>query len=145
MSIFDIFAKLEQEQKNKSYSRKSKNADRIFFPCHLFVFVDLHYLIYKVFTGCNVENAAFTPTCCAERVALFKAISEGEREFKKIAVAGGKSGNIGSVCTPCGVCRQALSEFCKADFKIICAGNDEVKTFTLSELLPHSFSSEDVL
>lgn len=99
----------------------------------------------KVFTGCNVENAAFTPTCCAERVALFKGISEGEREFKKIAVAGGKNGNIDSVCTPCGVCRQALSEFCGADFKIICAGRDEVKTFTLSELLPHSFSSEDVL
>ncbi|MGN1479540.1 MAG: cytidine deaminase [Acutalibacteraceae bacterium] len=99
----------------------------------------------KVFTGCNVENAAFTPTCCAERVALFKAVSEGEREFKKIAVAGGKSGNIDSVCTPCGVCRQALAEFCGADFKIICAGRDEVKSFTLSELLPHSFSSEDVL
>lgn len=94
----------------------------------------------NVYTGCNIENASFTPTVCAERVAIFKAVSEGEREFSKIAVAGGKNGEISSVCPPCGVCRQVLSEFCGPDFEVLFVlGNGKYETHTLGELLPHSF------
>lgn len=85
----------------------------------------------RVFTGCNIENAAFSPTCCAERVAIFKAISEGVREFSAIAVAADKA-----PCTPCGVCRQVLVEFCDPDLRVILEG----ATYTLGELLPHSFA-----
>ena len=95
-----------------------------------------------VYPGCNIENAAYTPTVCAERVAFFKALEDGKREFNSIAVVGGMCGKITSVCPPCGVCRQVMSEFCTGDFKILCAGEEEVKTFTLSELLPERFGSE---
>ena len=67
----------------------------------------------KIYTGCNVENACYTPTNCAERTAVFKAVSEGEREFTAIAVVGGMGDNIDPACTPCGVCRQVLAEFCE--------------------------------
>ena len=73
----------------------------------------------KVFTGTNIENAAFGPTVCAERVAVFKAVSEGEKEFSKIAVVGGKGGVINGIFAPCGVCRQVLREFCCDDFEIL--------------------------
>ena len=100
----------------------------------------------KVWTGCNIENASFGPTNCAERTAVFKAVSEGMREFEAIAVVGGKEDEnenpvIDDFCAPCGVCRQVLSEFCSKDFKIILAnGKGEQKVFTLAELLPESFS-----
>ena len=93
----------------------------------------------RVFTGCNVENAAYSPTICAERTAVVKAVSEGAREFTAIAVVGGE-GEITDFCTPCGVCRQVLSEFCKADFEIHAYNGKEIKTYTLGELLPESFS-----
>lgn len=94
----------------------------------------------KVYTGCNIENASFTPTVCAERVALFKAVSEGERKFKTIAIVGSKDGKI-TAASPCGVCRQALSEFCSPDFEVLVVENENsFKSFTLSELLPNSFS-----
>lgn len=99
----------------------------------------------KIFTGTNIENAAFSPTVCAERVAFFKAISEGETEFSAIAVVGGKDGRIEGIFAPCGVCRQVMREFCNDDFKIIMGINEyEYKTITLSELLPISFSPKDV-
>lgn len=99
----------------------------------------------KVYTGTNIENAAFSPTVCAERVAFFKAISEGETEFSAIAVVGGKNGKIDGIFAPCGVCRQVMREFCNDDFKIIMGINKrEYKTITLSELLPISFSPKDV-
>ena len=95
----------------------------------------------KVFTGTNIENAAFGPTVCAERVAIFKAVSEGEKEFLKIAVVGGKNGIINGIFAPCGVCRQVMSEFCKENFTVILGKNgEETRIFNLSELLPHSFS-----
>ena len=100
----------------------------------------------KVWTGCNIENAAYGPSNCAERTAVFKAVSEGVRDFEAIAVVGGpedEAGNpkIEDFCPPCGVCRQVLSEFCDRDFKIILAnGKGEQKVFTLAELLPESFS-----
>ena len=99
----------------------------------------------KVYTGTNIENAAFSPTVCAERVAFFKAISEGETEFSAIAVVGGKHGKIDGIFAPCGVCRQVMREFCNDDFKIIMGINErEYKTINLSELLPISFSPKDV-
>ena len=95
----------------------------------------------KIYTGCNIENAAYGPSNCAERTAILKDVSEGEKEFEAIAVVGGPEGKIEDFCPPCGVCRQVMAEFCDKDFKIILSnGKKEVKTFTLSDLLPESFS-----
>ncbi|MBQ8869224.1 MAG: cytidine deaminase [Oscillospiraceae bacterium] len=99
----------------------------------------------KVYTGCNIENASFTPTVCAERTAFFKAISEGEKEFEKIAVAGGKDGVVTGAFSPCGVCRQVMSEFCSPDFEIlIVKGEESFDKVKLSDLLPYSFKKENV-
>ena len=84
----------------------------------------------RVFTGCNIENAAFSPTCCAERVALFKAVSEGARDFVTIAIAADRA-----PCPPCGVCRQALAEFCAPNLRVVLEG----QTCTLGDLLPQAF------
>lgn len=95
----------------------------------------------RLYLGCNIENASYSPTNCAERTAFFKAVSEGEREFDKIAIVGGKDGSFSDYCTPCGVCRQVMSEFCKEDFTVILGKEgDEYKALTLDELLPYSFS-----
>ena len=100
----------------------------------------------NIYRGCNIENGAYPTSICAERVALFKAVSEGARKFEAIAVVGGPEGADGKAeikdfCPPCGVCRQVLSEFCDRNFKIILAnGKGEQKVFTLGELLPESFS-----
>ncbi len=94
----------------------------------------------KTYTGCNIENSAFGPTNCAERTAFFKAISEGERDFLKIAIVGGKKGDFKDFCPPCGVCRQVMSEFCDKNFTVILGKNgDEIKSYSLEELLPFSF------
>lgn len=94
-----------------------------------------------VYTGCNIENAAYGPSNCAERTAIFKAVSEGCRDFKAIAIVGGPEGKIEDYCPPCGVCRQVMSEFCKKDFKIILAkSEDDYKYYSLEDLLPLSFS-----
>ena len=91
-----------------------------------------------VFTGCNIENAAYSPTICAERAAVAKAVSEGRRDFVRLVVAGRSR----DFCVPCGVCRQVLREFVQ-ELEIICLnGAGEEKCFTLSELLPHSFGPE---
>lgn len=94
----------------------------------------------KVYLGCNIENASFSPTCCAERTAFFKAVSEGEREFAAIAVAGGKNGAVEAVFPPCGVCRQVMQEFCRPDFVICMVKKDGYEAVTLQELLPYGFS-----
>ena len=98
----------------------------------------------KVYTGCNIENAAFSPTNCAERTAFFKAVSEGETEFEAIAIVGNKKETPAeewSFCTPCGVCRQVMLEFVNPEeFMIVLGKGEEVKEFTLKELLPESFS-----
>ncbi len=97
----------------------------------------------KAYTGCNIENVAFGPTVCAERVAFFKAISEGEKNFLKIAVVGGKNGIISSSTPPCGVCRQVMREFCNDDFEIlIVRENENYEKALLKDLLPHSFKPE---
>lgn len=98
----------------------------------------------KVYTGCNVENAAYTPTNCAERTAIFKAVSEGEREFTAIAVVGGLGDKLSDVCAPCGVCRQVLGEFCEKDLRIIMGTPDKIVVSTLADLLPLSFGKSDL-
>lgn len=98
----------------------------------------------KVYTGCNIENAAFSPTNCAERTAVFKAVSEGETQFQAIAIVGNKKGapeEEWEFCTPCGVCRQVLLEFVDPQkFEILLGKGKEIRKFTLSQLLPESFS-----
>ena len=97
----------------------------------------------RIYTGCNIENAGYTPTNCAERTAIFKAVSEGVREFAAIAVVGGK-GALSSDCTPCGICRQVLVEFCPPDLPIILGTPDDVRVHTLSELLPLAFTKKEL-
>lgn len=93
----------------------------------------------SIYTGCNIENAAYTPTNCAERTAFFKAVSEGKRGFAAMAVVGGKE-TLDAYCPPCGVCRQVMMEFCKIDFQIILGRADgEVKIWKLADLLPEGF------
>ncbi len=93
----------------------------------------------KIYTGCNIENAAYTPTNCAERTAFFKAVSEGEREFTAIAITGGREGDAPSFCAPCGVCRQVMAEFCDGDFAILLGNSQDLTEMTLAELLPERF------
>lgn len=102
----------------------------------------------QIFKGCNIENAAFSPTNCAERTAFFKAISEGERTFRAIAIVGGKIGKknktVEEFCSPCGVCLQVMIEFCdKETFEIILAKNEEeYESYKLKDLLPLSFGEK---
>ncbi len=98
----------------------------------------------KIFTGCNVESAAFSPTSCAERTAIAKAVSEGERAFEAIAIVGGKAGEKGGFCPPCGVCRQMLAEFCAPSFKIYLGDENSFETYTLGMLLPLSFTRQNL-
>lgn len=99
----------------------------------------------KVYLGCNIENAGYTPSNCAERTAFFKAVSEGVTEFEKIAIVAGKEA-IESYTAPCGVCRQVMMEFCKPEeFKVIMAKSPEdYKEMTLAELLPLGFGPADL-
>jgi cytidine deaminase len=96
-----------------------------------------------VYQGCNIENAAFGPTNCAERTAFFKAIYDGRRDFVAIAVCGGKDGVITGQFPPCGVCRQVMREFCGDDFKILMINPQGYEAVTLAQLLPHSFSPSE--
>ena len=96
-----------------------------------------------VYQGCNIENASYSPTVCAERTAFFKAVYEGHRDFAALAVCGGKNGVITGPFPPCGVCRQVMREFCDDDFIIYLVGAEgSIETVTLSDLLPHSFSAQ---
>lgn len=103
----------------------------------------------QIYTGCNIENAAYGPTVCAERCAIFKAVSEGERSLKAIAIAGGsekETDMLSGYAFPCGVCRQVMSEFAKdAAFKVIVARSiTDFQIFSLEELLPNSFGPENL-
>ena len=100
----------------------------------------------KIYTGCNIENASYSPTNCAERTAIFKAVSEGVTKFKKIAVVGGPNGNLENYCPPCGVCRQVISEFADKDFELILGTSENtyaVYNF-FQEVLPLSFTSKEL-
>lgn len=95
----------------------------------------------KIYTGCNIENASYTPTNCAERTAFFKAVSEGVRDFQAICIVGGKNGKLTEYTAPCGVCRQVMMEFCNPKtFQVILAVDKErYEIYTLEELMPLGF------
>ncbi len=93
----------------------------------------------SVFSGCNIENASFGATNCAERTAFFSAVAQGKRDFLKIAVVGTSDGRFNSVTPPCGICRQVMSEFCGKDFRVILAENDNLISLALDELFPFPF------
>ena len=98
----------------------------------------------KVYTGCNIENATYTPTNCAERTAFFKAISEGEREFEALAIVGGIEGEVAPFCAPCGVCRQVMAEFCDKDFKLVLGNPERFDVYSLDDVLPFAFTKTDL-
>ena len=99
----------------------------------------------KIYTGCNIENAAYSPTVCAERVAIFKAVSEGEKEFAAIAIAGGANEMPDREFPPCGVCRQVMAEFCDTDFKVYLVKSEtEYTELSLGDLLPYGFGKENI-
>lgn len=98
----------------------------------------------KVYTGCNIENAGYSATNCAERTAIFKAVSEGERNFEALAIVGGRENEIADFCAPCGVCRQVIAEFCSKDFKIILGNKNKFEVYTLDTLLPFAFTNKDL-
>lgn len=100
----------------------------------------------EIYTGCNIENASYTPTNCAERTAFFKAVSEGRREFQAICIVGGKNGILTEYAAPCGVCRQVMMEFCDPEtFQIILAvSKEKYDIFTLKELMPQGFGPSNL-
>ena len=100
----------------------------------------------KIYTGCNIENASYSPTNCAERTAIFKAVSEGVTKFKKIAVVGGPNGNLENYCPPCGVCRQVISEFADEDFELILGTSENTYAIYnfFQEVLPLSFTAKEL-
>ena len=99
----------------------------------------------KIYTGANIENASYTPTVCAERVAFFTAIHNGEKKFNAIAISGGKAGNEpASAFYPCGVCRQVISEFCDENFVVIVDSPNGAITLTMNELYPYGFTKEQM-
>lgn len=102
----------------------------------------------KIIKGCNIENAAYGPTNCAERTAFFKAVSEGVKEFSAIAIVGGLENEtdlFSGYAFPCGVCRQVMREFCDSEFEIVVARSiDDYKVYTLGELLPESFGPDNL-
>ncbi|MDO4311575.1 MAG: cytidine deaminase [Eubacteriales bacterium] len=101
----------------------------------------------KFYTGCNIENASYTPTNCAERTAFFKAVSEGVTEFRAISIVGGKDGILTEYAAPCGVCRQVMMEFCDPDtFQIILAtSKEQYEIFTLRDLMPLGFGPDNLI
>ena len=98
----------------------------------------------KVYHGCNIENAAYSPTNCAERTAVFKAVSEGEREFLAIAIVGGKGEELSDFCAPCGVCRQVLAEFTDENFRILLGTPEQFSVYSMKEILPYSFGKNNL-
>lgn len=100
-----------------------------------------------VYTGCNIENASYPATVCAERVAISAAVAAGEREFEAIAIVGGReddilSGVVSGECPPCGICRQVMAEFCDENFRVILGSPDDFSVYTLGQLLPYGFCKE---
>ncbi|MBQ7432661.1 MAG: cytidine deaminase [Lachnospiraceae bacterium] len=139
LPVYDTLAASALRMRSRSYAPYS----------HYHVGAALMAADGTIFTGCNVENASYPVGICAERTAFSKAVSEGYREFTALVIAGAASDSAGSdFCTPCGMCRQFIREFCNGDFPIILVKTDEdgmIKEYqihTLGELLPHSFGPE---
>mgnify|MGYP003295653238 FL=1 len=135
---------MEREMQEKLLKLAAEARDHSYSPySHYSVGAALLTKNGKIYQGCNIENASFTPTICAERTAFFKAIFDGVREFAAIAIIG--SGD--SPAFPCGVCRQVMSEFCDGEFVLIVANRDgsEVVVETLDQMMPHRFGPKDLL
>ena len=133
---------MEQEQKEILLKLAAEARDHSYSPySHYSVGAALLTKDGKIYQGCNIENASFTPTICAERTAFFKAIYDGVRAFSAIAIIG--SGELPAF--PC--CRQVMSEFCDGDFEIVVSNRDgsEVVTETLDQMMPHRFGPKDLL
>lgn len=134
---------MEKSQVQELIRQAMKARERAYAPySHYLVGAALLTKEGHLYTGCNIENAAYTPTNCAERTAIFKAVSDGEKEFTAIAIVAGKEGEaISEAASPCGVCRQVMMEFCDPEhFQIITAKDDEnYHIYTLKQLLPNGF------
>ncbi len=140
--------KLTDAEKRRLIEQAVEARKRAVAPySHFMVGAALRAADGRVFTGCNIENAAFTPTNCAERTALFKAVSEGVTQFTDIAIVGAKEGQVNELITaPCGVCRQALFEFCGPELNVIMAKTPEdYIEWSLGQLLPLGFGGANVL
>ena len=134
--------KLSEEKIQELIRDASKMLMRSYIPySHFAVGAALLCEDGRIYTGCNIENAAFTPSNCAERTAFFKAVSEGEMKFTAIAIIGGKDRKVTGFCAPCGVCRQVMMEFCNPQtFQVITAkSQDEYRVDTLAQVLPDGF------
>ncbi|MCH4193505.1 MAG: cytidine deaminase [Butyrivibrio sp.] len=134
--------KLSEEKIQELIREASKMLMRSYIPySHFAVGAALLCEDGRIYTGCNIENAAFTPSNCAERTAFFKAVSEGEMKFTAIAIIGGKNRKVTDFCAPCGVCRQVMMEFCNPQtFQVITAkSQDEYRIDTLAQVLPDGF------
>lgn len=139
--------KLTREEKQTLIRQAFAAREKAVAPySHFMVGAALRSADGRVFTGCNIENAAYTPTNCAERTALFKAVSEGVTEFTDIAVVGAMQGQVNELVTaPCGVCRQALFEFCGPELNVIMAKTEEdFIEASLGELLPYGFGPKNI-
>ncbi|MBQ7860179.1 MAG: cytidine deaminase [Faecalibacterium sp.] len=139
--------KLTREEKQTLIRQAFAAREKAVAPySHFMVGAALRSADGRVFTGCNIENAAYTPTNCAERTALFKAVSEGVTEFTDIAVVGAIQGQVNELVTaPCGVCRQALFEFCGPELNVIMAKTEEdFIEASLGELLPYGFGPKNI-
>lgn len=137
--------KISQEKANELVALALKARERSYCPYSSFaVGAALLCADGTVYTGCNVETAAFNG-CCAERTAIFAAAASGHRDFTAIAIAGaGKGREPDSFCSPCGVCRQVMREFCKPDFEVVMTDGKDIKAATLEELLPMAFGPDDL-
>jgi len=145
----NVYCKEEMNMTNAELLSEAKKArERAYVPySHHSVGAALMTKSGKIYHGCNIENAAYGPTNCAERTAFFRAVYDGEREFERIAIAGGMEGTDGNdLCAPCGVCRQVMMEFCNPEtFKIVLAdGEDRQTEYTLKELLPLGFGPDNL-
>lgn len=139
---------MEEQQKKQLIRQAFAAREKAYTPySHFKVGAALLAENGRVFTGCNIENAAYTPSNCAERTALFKAVSEGVHEFAAIAIVGSKEGEVNALVTaPCGVCRQALYEFCGAGMPVLLAKTeDDYLETTLGELLPMGFGPANLV
>ena len=123
------------------------NSNFLIHPIQILRLVHHYLQKTEIYTGCNIENAAYTPTNCAERTAIFKAVSEGVREFDTICIVGGKDGILTEYTAPCGVCRQVMMEFCDPEtFRIILAIDKEhYDIYTLKDLLPLGFGLRNLI
>lgn len=132
----------DQELMNLAYQAR----ERSYSPySHFAVGAALLCADGTVYMGCNVENASFTPTCCAERVAFFSAMADGKKDFSKIAIVGAKAGSLpDKIIMPCGVCRQVMLEFCKDDFEILVTDGKDITVCRLGDIMPGAFRLETV-